>query len=75
MGHDLIQKKLKEKCSGEQPLGKTSGTEAMGQDTRHKTVKQNFVGEKLQAKPLGSTFGLSLRRQGLAMEIFENSLR
>ena len=52
VGHDLIQKTLKEKCSGEQPLGKTSGTEAMGQDTRHKTVKQNFVG-KNPSKTLG----------------------
>ena len=60
--HDFIRQKLKENFSSEQPLAKTSGTEAVGQDPRNRTEGQNRVGEKLKAKPLGGTFGLSLKR-------------
>ena len=72
--HDLIRHKLKENFSGEQPLGKTSGTEAVGQDPRNRTERQTRVGEKLKAKPLGRTFGLSLRRQGLGDGTFGSGL-
>ena len=72
---DLLRQKLKENFFDEQPLGKTSGTEAVGQDPRNRTERQNRVGEKVKAKPLGRTFGLRIRRQGVGVGNFERKFK
>ena len=74
--HDFfIQRQLKENVSGEQPLGRTSGTEAVGQDPRNRTVEQNGLGQKLKANPWAEHSGLTSEDKALGLEPLGKSLR